>query len=171
MLSKKVVGYLPAAHPLRMNLQIRQYSQDCYSDVVALHIKAAKSIWPKYKRGPWDEDLEQIDSKYLNSGGEYLLGYINEELAVMGAYWKIDSSRVEMRRMRVDPDHHRRGLGQHILTELEKSVKAKGYSTIELHTTIDQVPAQKLYEKNGYALVRRSVDGPGSERLHYEKQL
>ena len=48
------------------------------------------------------------------------------------------------------PDYQGRGYGQLILDELEARARALGYQTLHLDTSILQLPAQTLYEKNGF---------------------
>jgi len=45
-----------------------------------------------------------------------------------------------------------------------------GYKTLHLDTSILQIPARKLYEKNGYREVGRDNYG-GLEVILYEKEL
>ena len=72
--------------------------------------------------------------------------------------------------MRVLPEYQGRGFGQIILTKLEARARALGYKTLHLDTGVVQVPAQKLYEKNGY--LRIGTDRFGDvDVILYEKQL
>ncbi len=72
--------------------------------------------------------------------------------------------------MRVHPDYQGRGFGQIILDELETRARAMGYKTLHLDTSVLQVPAQKLYEKNGFREVGRDIYHQ-LEVMLYEKQL
>ena len=72
--------------------------------------------------------------------------------------------------MRIHPDYQGRGLGQIILSELEARARALGYKTLHLDTSVVQIAAQKLYEKNGYREVGRDIYG-GLEVILYEKSL
>ena len=102
-------------------------------------------------RGPWDADLDRIEKEYLEDGGEFLVGNLNGKIVAMGALKKTDSDRVEIKRMRVHPDFHRLGFGQLILNALENRAMELGYKQLHLDTTVQQVAAQGLYEKNGYS--------------------
>src|SRR5207253_1412686 len=57
-----------------------------------------------------------------------------------------------------------------MLNALEARARRLGYTELHLDTTVQQVPAQRLYEKNGYALVRESTLGDFHVRF-YEKKL
>ena len=86
----------------------------------------------------------------------------------MGAFRRTSPERAEIKRMRVHPDYQGRGIGQIILSELE--ARAIGYTTLHLDTSVVQVPAQKLYEKNGFLEVSRDTY-QDLEVILYEKQL
>ena len=121
-------------------------------------------------RGPWDDDIYAIEEVYLNNQGEFLIGECDDRIVAMGALKRTGPERAEVKRMRVHPDYQGRGYGQRILDELEARARALGYRTLHLDTSILQIPAQRLYEKNGYREVSR-----GSIRqlevIFYEKQL
>jgi hypothetical protein len=57
-----------------------------------------------------------------------------------------------------------------ILNQLEEQASRIGYTELCLDTTTKQVPAQKLYVKNGYREVRRG-NLAGLEMVYYEKKL
>jgi len=56
------------------------------------------------------------------------------------------------------------------LSTLEERARRLGYIELHLDTTIQQIPAQRLYEKNGYTLVREGTVGGFFTRF-YEKKL
>jgi GNAT superfamily N-acetyltransferase len=88
----------------------------------------------------------------------------------MGALKHTSSERAEIKRMRVHPDYQGRGYGQLILDELETRARAVGYQTLHLDTSIFQIPAQRLYEKNGFREVGRDTYQQ-LEVILYEKQV
>src|SRR5256714_6464281 len=88
----------------------------------------------------------------------------------MGALKRTSPERAEIKRMRVHPDYQGRSYGQLILDELEARARALGYQTLHLDTSILQIPAQRLYEKNGFREVGRDIY-QGLEVILYEKQL
>ncbi len=52
----------------------------------------------------------------------------------------------------VEPVFHRRGVGSYAVSYAEEFLHNMGKSIIKIHTTSDNIPAQKLYEKCGYNL-------------------
>lgn len=152
-----------------LGIKIRQY-QDADSDQVkSLQTLALQAVGGAYG-GKWDEDLNNISDIYLREG-DFLVVTAKNKIIAMGALKKISKDIVELKRMRVHPDFQRQGLGQLLIDHLEYRAKELGYKTIQLDTTLKQVGAQNLYEKNGYIEIRRATDGLPSETIFYEKSL
>ena len=151
-------------------LTIRRYTPADQAAVEFLHVFAIEQAGAYLGRGPWDDDLYAIEEHYLNNHGEFLIGEIDGRLVAMGAFRCTSPMRAEIMRMRVHPDFQGQGLGQRILTELENRARARGYTTLHLHTSTVQIPAQKLYEKHGFREVGRELYH-GLQIILYEKAL
>jgi len=88
----------------------------------------------------------------------------------MGAIKRESQGCAAVKRMRVHPDHQRRGFGQQVLDALQDRARDLGYTRLVLDTTVQQVAAQRLYEKCGF--VRTGQGMLGSFRvIFYEKLL
>jgi len=87
----------------------------------------------------------------------------------MGALKRIDEEKAEIKRMRVSKQYQRRGIGKTILNLLEESARSKGYTRLILDTTVNQIPAQRLYENKGYVEYKRG--NSGIETIYYVKHL
>lgn len=138
---------------MEAELQIRRYQDADHEGVLSLHRIGLKQTGADLGAGPWDDDLKDINNHYINNNGEFLVGTSGGNLIAMGAFRKVSSVRAEIKRIRVHPDHQRRGLGVQIMTELERRAANLGYEEICLDTTTLQVPAQKMFEKLGYLYV------------------
>ena len=149
---------------------LRRYEPADLEAVEYLHVFAIQQAGAYLGRGPWDDDVYAIEEAYLDNQGEFLIGEWDGVLVAMGAFRRTSPERAEIKRMRTHPDYQGRGFGQIILTELEARARAMGYKTLHLDTSILQVPAQKLYEKNGFREVGRDIYH-GLEVILYEKQL
>ncbi|HEY6285850.1 MAG TPA: GNAT family N-acetyltransferase [Ktedonobacteraceae bacterium] len=149
---------------------LRRYTPADQETVEYLHVHAIQQAGAYLGRGPWDDDVYAIEETYLNNQGEFLIGEWDGVFVAMGALRRTSSERAEIKRMRVHPDYQGRGLGQIILSELEARACAMGYKTLHLDTSVAQVPAQKLYEKNGFREVGRDIY-QDLEVILYEKQL
>ncbi len=149
---------------------LRRYQPADREAVEYLHIYAIQQTGAYLGRGPWDDDMYAIEDAYLNNQGEFLIGEWDGAFVAMGALRRTSPERAEIKRMRVHPDYQGRGFGQIILDELEARARALGYKTLHLDTSVLQMPAQKLYEKNGYRAVGRDVY-QNIEVILYEKPL
>jgi ribosomal protein S18 acetylase RimI-like enzyme len=149
---------------------LRRYTPADQETVEYLHVHAIQQAGAYLGRGPWDDDVYTIEETYLNNQGEFLIGEWDGIFVAMGALRRTSSERAEIKRMRVHPDYQGRGLGQIILSELEAHACAMGYTTLHLDTSVVQVPARKLYEKNGFREVGRDTY-QDLEVILYEKQL
>jgi ribosomal protein S18 acetylase RimI-like enzyme len=149
---------------------LRSYTPADREAVEHLHVHAMQLTGAYLGRGPWDDDVYAIEETYLNNHGDFLIGEWDGVFIAMGAIRRTTPERAEVKRMRVHPDYQGRGLGQLILSELETRARTRGYKTLHLDTGVVQVPAQKLYEKNGFLRVGRDKYGD-VEVILYEKQL
>jgi ribosomal protein S18 acetylase RimI-like enzyme len=149
---------------------LRRYTPADQEAVEYLHVSVIQQAGAYLGRGPWDDDVYAIEETYLNNQGEFLIGEWDGVFVAMGAFRRTGPQRAEIKRMRVHPDYQGRGLGQIILSELEARARVMGYRTLHLDTSILQIPAQKLYEKNGFREVGRDKYH-GLEVILYEKEL
>ncbi|HCI82389.1 MAG TPA: GNAT family N-acetyltransferase [Ktedonobacter sp.] len=149
---------------------LRRYSPADREAVEYLHVYAIQQAGAYLGRGPWDDDVYNIEEAYLNNHGEFLVGEWDGVFVAMGALHRTSSERAQIKRMRVVPEYQGRGIGQMILSELEVRARDMGYTTLHLDTSVLQIAAQKLYEKNGYSEVGRDNYG-GLDVILYEKQL
>lgn len=149
-------------------MQIRQYCSEDKEPVWLLHNLALEGTGAHAGNGPWDEDLHEISKTYLSTGGDFMVGIDDERLIAMGAIVKRNCETAEIKRMRVHPEHQRRGYGEQMLHALEKQAAFLGFEKLVLETTSVQVAAQALYEKNRFHLVQEWDEGE-FHILRYEK--
>ncbi len=141
-------------------LHIRRYGPQDKEVVRRLHDHALNEVGAHLGRGPWDEDLDEIEAVYLENGGEFLVGVLDGEVVAMGALRRVSPEKAELKRMRVKPGLQGHGYGQTLLDALHRRAADLGYSALHLDTTVQQRAAQRLYTKNGYREVGRGRIGP-----------
>lgn len=170
------VGGGPAArHPVLVTdhssgLRIRRF-QDSDDDAVwALHKDALHDAGAHAGSGPWDDDLHAIRCVYLEQGGDFIVGLLDDELAAIGALRRTGPNRAEIKRMRVAPHLQRRGFGRRVLEHLENRAAELGYTHLHLDTTADQLAARALYRSHGYRETAREQHDR-FELIFYEKNL
>jgi GNAT superfamily N-acetyltransferase len=159
-----------AARVNSLPLEIRRYRPADHDAVWDLHNLALNQVNAHGGNGAWDDDLHHVRQVYLDAGGEFLVGTLDERIVAMGGLKRTGPARAKVVRMRVHPDLQRRGLGRQILAALEARATALGYTRLWLDTTTRQPAAQAFYQKNGYRQTGADTYGP-FELLIYEKAL
>ncbi|GIP32775.1 GNAT family N-acetyltransferase [Paenibacillus sp. J2TS4] len=153
-----------------MSWEIRPYQPKDQEAVQRLHWAGLNQFNARLEGPDLDQDLENIEKIYINNNGDFIVGLMDNRVVCMGALRKFTETVAEIKRIRVDQEFQRKGLGQKILSALEKSAKEKGYRKLRLDTTSKQRPAQILFERNGYQVtVRKRWDD--LEIIFYEKEL
>ncbi|MDH2429738.1 GNAT family N-acetyltransferase [Sphaerisporangium sp. TRM90804] len=155
-----------------MTLLLRRYRWSDMDAVWALHRTCLAQVGIVDGDGVYyEDDIPRINEVYLADGGEFLVGEVDgPELVAMGGLRRIDDETAEMCRLRVHPDHQRRGYGKLVLDALEESARRLGYALLRGDTTLRQGAAMELYRKAGWREVRREERG-GLVVLYGEKEL
>ena len=151
-------------------MRTRRYRPSDHDAVWALHYLALRAVDADAGDGPWHDDLRDIEGAYLDGTGEFLVGEDGGAIVAMGALRRTGPSRAEIKRMRVHPDHQRRGYGTAVLQALEARARELGCRTLHLDTTARQAGARRFYEKHGFR--RTGAKTWGQFRLvYYERRL
>jgi len=130
-------------------LKIRRYQPQDNATVKALHYAGLKQFGAK--ADPFhDNDLDDIENKYINNKGDFIVGILNKEIVAMGAIRQVSNQRGEIKRIRVRRDCQQGGYGQMILSKLMEIAAKLGYTELCLDTVANNTPAQRLFEKNGF---------------------
>jgi nucleoside-diphosphate-sugar epimerase/ribosomal protein S18 acetylase RimI-like enzyme len=140
-------------------LKIRTFEPSDKKDAYDLHVKALAAAGTYMSGGNWDDDFKDIKSIYIKSGGEFLVGIMDNKIVAMGALKKISEDMAEVKRMRVDPEFQRHGFGHAVLEKLESRALELGFKSLQLDVAVTQEAACKFYEKNGYKEFKREPMG------------
>ena len=90
--------------------------------------------------------------------------------AVPVGWFRLDTEEdLELGMLQVIPSCQGQGIGKFILSVTEALAKEKGFPKVIIHTTEDNLPAQALYRKAGYALIEVGpcTTADGKERVGY----
>jgi ribosomal protein S18 acetylase RimI-like enzyme len=141
-------------------LVVRSFEGGDAKAVWALHDVALNAAGVHGGRGPWEDDLRDIWGVYLEPGGDFVVAFLGGDLVGMGGLLRLSDEDAEIKRMRIHPDHQRRGFGRTILKALEDRAAYLGFRELSLDTTEEQRAAQRLYEDSGYTEIGRRRSGP-----------
>lgn len=165
-------------------LSIRRYRRTDRERVEAVMEAALRDANAYFEETPADAAATYRE-KYLESGGEFLVGEQDGQIVATGAFRplgeflagfldSVPERAVELKQMHVAPRYQRRGHGQRILEALERRARQGGYTTLPLETTSLQSAAQHFYEGNGYEAVAREpveAEGRSFDVLAYRKDI
>lgn len=151
-------------------MEVRRYRPSDHDTVWDLHNVALNEVGAHAGNGPWDDDLHRIEAEYLDAGGEFYVGVLEDRIVAMGALKRLTDTRAEICRMRVHPDVQRRGLGTRILSKLEERARELGFRILTLETTAGQVAAIRMYRKARYEEVSRDRKF-GFDTVAFEKRI
>lgn len=165
------------------DLDLRRYEPADSERVLELHEAALRATGEYVEDVPEavEADLHDVEGAYLRSGGEFLVGEVGGAVVAMGGFRPVEDSWIrdlegeraaELKRMRVDPAHQRRGYGERVLTALEERARQRGFQRMVLDTAPELTAARRLYEKRGYRQTgRREFRGGEVAVVLYERDL
>jgi GNAT superfamily N-acetyltransferase len=140
---------------------IRRYAADDHATVFDLHREGLAQVGVLPGDGVYyDDDLADVEANYLRAGGEFLVGEVGGEIAAIGGLRRVDERVAEMVRLRVRPDHQRRGYGAAVVRVLEERAAELGFRSLRADTTVKQPVAMELYRSSGWQELDREVTGP-----------
>lgn len=166
-------------------LSVREYRPADHDRVVQLHVEPMEGVDAFVADDELDADLVDVESAYLDRGGDFLVGEFDGRIVAMGAYKppseyftqfldELAEESAEITRMRVDAEYQSRGFGERIYDELERRTRADGFEELVLDTTRGQAAARGLYEKKNFREVTRAdveFNGEQFTMLIYKKSL
>lgn len=136
------------------SLSIRQYRLADHDRILQLYVEPTEDVGAFVAgEDQLDADLEDVESAYLNSGGDFLIGELDGQIVAMGAHKppsgcfthfldELPEETAEITRMRMDADYQGQGFGEAIYDELERRARADGFEKLILDTTHRQNAAK-----------------------------
>lgn len=125
------------------------------------------------KDGDTDDDLRDLSTHYFteeDDGGAFWVAEIDQRLIGMVGVRKLGDSAAEVRRLRVDADYRRRGVGTRLMELALTFCQEHGYLKIVLDVRIERAPAIAMFEKFGFKL-SRTRDAEGRKLLDFYMDL
>jgi len=151
-------------------LTIRQYSTVDHDHVWRVHLLVISEagVEPTHQHY---HDIFHIEEQYLQSGGDFLVGTgVRGQVIAMGGVKRLDDERAEIKRLRIHPEHQRKGYGRLMLDRLEERAKELGFRRITLDALHNQHGAHALFKSNGYEELGPAIVD-GFNVILFEKSL
>jgi len=177
------------------DMTLRRYDARDADPVWDLHEWAMRAAGTDPDDIPGSDDLRRIGERYLDGGGDFLVGVadgldtveasrdcpetFDGSLVAMGGLLPSESGHddertvpgaAELHRMRVAPPAQGRGYGRELLAALETRAVELDFDRLLATTAQRQTAATRFYPAAGYAEVERSIHGE-YELVHFEKEL
>lgn len=152
---------------------IRDFRPSDLDEVLWLNVRALNPDAPRQGDAQRYSDLLDVVGAYQRDGA-FLVGEEDGAVVAMGAVRRLDAAVFEMKRLRVAAHAVRRGFASAVVAELEGHARALGGAAIILDTTVQQLAAQALYQRLGYAETHRSNltnDAGSFDLIHYRKEI
>lgn len=153
-------------------LKLRDAMPSDFEAIIKLHLSGLAETSSLSLDESLDQDLYNIESFYDGIDKKLVVAHNEDnEIIGMGAIIKLDNSKCEIKRMRVHSHSRRIGVAQFILDELfAHALLILQVYEVFLDTSVTQIAAQRLYEKNGFSIVEHTTIG-GIPSIIYQKKL
>jgi ribosomal protein S18 acetylase RimI-like enzyme len=163
------------ANLLFEQIQLRPWQDADFNAAVNLNREAEEHIGIGSESGDWAKDMQGISETFEGSGGEFLVGQLDEKMVVMGGFKRLSDTAAEVKRVRVSPELQGQGIGPRLLGVLEDKMRERGVQKSVVSTLSVQEAALKLYARAGYTETGRVVLTEGPEKgftvVSFEKSL
>ena len=158
--------------------KIRSFEDDDYYEVRALFERSliefsgnCETAMRSYVQSSLSDDLIDIRKHYFDSPtNQFWVAEVDGLVKGMAGIQSTGDGTAELRRMSVDREMRRFGIGSKLLSVAENFCNELGHKSIRLTTVHLLVPAIALYENCGFALQETESYGDITG-LHYLKLL
>lgn len=158
--------------------KIRSFEDDDYYEVRALFERSliefsgnCETAMRSYVQSSLSDDLIDIRKHYFDSlTNHFWVAEVDGLVKGMAGIQSTGDGTAELRRMSVDREMRRLGIGSKLLSVAEDFCNELGHKSIRLTTVNLLVPAIALYENCGFALQETESYGDITG-LHYVKTL
>jgi GNAT superfamily N-acetyltransferase len=152
---------------MKEEIWIRAFEEADFPQVKDIFLRANKSLvgpislsqrFDDYLQAAIGNELCRIVEFYGERQGGFWVAVAGSRMVGMiGLAPMLQSNAMELRRMCVDPDFHRQGIGREILRFAFAESRRRGFHEIELSTTEFHSGALALYAQAGFRLVREQL--------------
>ena len=146
-------------------VSVRRATRNDLEAIVALEDAAFSS--DRVSRRQWRHHLESLSAGVLLAIGE------RRVVGAMLLLFRRGTRVARLYSIAVASGQRGRGIGERLLVAAERAARRRGANAIRLEVRVDNLAAQRLYERLGYARfgLRRGYYEDGADALRYCKPL
>ena len=120
----------------------------------------------------FEDELDSLPGKYSpECRGNLYLAELDGKTAGCVAYYQVDESTCELKRLFVRPDFQGRGLGRRLMNLAIEDATADQYETMILDTLRRLEGANVLYERLGFSEIEPYNVNPHPDVAYFSKPL
>jgi len=119
----------------------------------------------------FEKELVSISEMYGPPHGALFVLYDNEAAIGCLGLRKIEDGVGELKRMYIQEQYRKSGLGKMLLDQSIDVAKAYGYQLLRLDTLNTMIPAMNFYEKHGFYRISPYYHNPLETAVYFEMKL
>ena len=154
----------------RSGLTICTTEQD-YEAAKKLILEYAESLNFDLEFQNFSYEIEHLEIVYGFPTGLLLLAKEGEEYVGCLCVRNLGDFKAEIKRMYVQPEHRRKGIGKKLLSDAMEEAKRIGYRFIRLDTIPDMKDARQLYSSMGFYEIEDYGSNPMEGTMFMEYHL
>jgi putative acetyltransferase len=175
------------ANQIANHINVRPFAEADAAQVRELFIGVNRRLAPADLKDAFErftalslsEESDRISDYYGERRGGFWVASIGAEVVGMFGLEQSGPGAMELRRMYVDPDRRRAGIGRILLQFVEDQCRTDNVHRPDLSTSETQPEALALYRNSGFEAVRGEVAeaannktiGAGVRRYYFKKDL
>lgn len=147
-------------------------STDCeYANAGELFRAYAASLHISLDFQHFEEELDALKQMYVKPYGGIILASEQDKVVGCVALRKFSDRAGELKRMYIQPEHQKRGIGKLLLEQALLLAKECNYSRVKLDTLNTMIPAINLYKQAGFYETVPYYNNPIEAAIYFEKVI
>ncbi len=119
----------------------------------------------------FENELATLPGNYRAPAGDLLLAHMNLHPVGVVGFRALDTEICEMKRLYVQPEFQRQGIGKVLAIRVIDEAKKRGYRIMRLDTLASMDAANFLYRELRFLPIPAYYVNPYANVIYYERQL
>ncbi len=116
----------------------------------------------------FEKELGSLKRMYGPPDGRIILCKVKDKCVACVAIRKINSDTAELKRMYVQQQYQKKGIGKALLERAIRLAREAGYSYIRLDTLSHMISAIQLYKQRGFYEIPAYYNNPNHTAVYFE---